>query len=106
MLDPRSQVVPFGHRLASMEIPLKHSGQSANQAPSASGVARAMSMFIGLTIRKLTTRAMIRLKPSTRSLMPVPSPEPAELASGNPAGTLTSCHEGARRGTPKNVVLG
>jgi hypothetical protein len=52
MLDPRSQVVPFGHRLASMEIPLKHSGQSANQAPSASGVARAMSMFIGLTIRK------------------------------------------------------
>jgi hypothetical protein len=52
MLDPRSQVVPFGHRLASMEIPLKHSGQSANQASATSGVARTMSMFIGLTIRK------------------------------------------------------
>jgi hypothetical protein len=32
--------------------------------------------------------------------MPVPSPEPAELASGDFAGTLTSCHEDARRGTP------
>jgi hypothetical protein len=46
------------------------------------------------------------LKPSTRSLMPVPSPEPVELASGDVAGTLTSCHDGARRGTPKMRVVG
>jgi hypothetical protein len=49
---PRSQLVQFGHRLASKEISGKHSGQSAGLAPSTSGVARAASMFIGLTIKK------------------------------------------------------
>src|SRR5215218_4777253 len=62
-----------------------------NAAPMTTATARSMTL----------PRRMNALNPSTRSLIPEPSPEPVELASGAFTGTLTSCHEGARRGTPK-----
>ena len=65
-----------------------------NAAPMTTATARSMTL----------PRRMNALNPSTRSLMPEPSPEAVELASGAIAGTLTSCHEGARRGTPKMRV--
>ena len=57
---PRSHVVQFGHRLASGEIGLKHSGQIAVSASAAGGATLAMRAFIGLMMKKKTTRAMIR----------------------------------------------
>src|ERR671920_1239429 len=68
--DPRSQVVQFGHRLASGEIGLKHSGQIAGSPSAAGGLTLAMSAFIGLMTRKKMTRAMIRK--AMRELMNAP----------------------------------
>jgi hypothetical protein len=46
------------------------------------------------------------LNSSTRPLMSNSFPELAGLTSGDGAGTLTSCHERVRRGTPTTRVIG